>query len=190
LYTIGDFFAILVTQNVILLDCLVSYLVQFYYYGWLVTITYKDTLLSTMWFCTFEEFAYVPRIRGGHMKIGILEDDSTIRGILKEMLEHAGHTPATYENGWDFLLDIFEDEHTPKFGVFDVVLIDLVLPSISGAEVLNTLTSAYPSLPVIIISASSNDYLASIRRRYPHVKILQKPFRFQELLDSVAQAVS
>jgi DNA-binding response OmpR family regulator len=124
------------------------------------------------------------------MKIGILEDNSAIRGILKEMLEHAGHVPSTYENGWDFLLDIFEDEHTPKLDVFDVVLIDLVLPSISGAEVLNTITNAYPSLPVIIISASSNEYLASIKRRYPRVKILQKPFSFQELLDNLAQVVS
>jgi two-component system, NtrC family, nitrogen regulation response regulator GlnG len=124
------------------------------------------------------------------MKIGILEDDPAIRGILKEMLEHAGHVPSTYENGWDFLLDIFEDEHTPKLDVFDVVLIDLVLPAISGAEVLNTINRVHPSLPVIVISASSNEYLASIKRRYPHVKILQKPFRFHELLDNLAEAVS
>ena len=124
------------------------------------------------------------------MKIGILEDDPAIRGILSEMLEHAGHATTVYNNGWDFLLDIFEDEHTPKLDVFDVVLIDLVLPSISGAEILNTISNVYPSLPVIVISASSNEYLASIKRRYPHVKILQKPFRFHELLDNLAQVVS
>ncbi len=124
------------------------------------------------------------------MKIGIVEDDPAIRGILKEMLEHAGHAPTTYSNGWDFLLDILEDGHTPKFGVYDLALIDLVLPCISGPEVLNTITAAYPSLPVIIISASSNDYLTTIRQRFPHIKILQKPFRFQELLDHVVQAAS
>jgi CheY-like chemotaxis protein len=90
-------------------------------------------------------------------------------------------------DGWDFLSEIIEDEQTPKPGVFDVVLVDLALPSISGIQVIHTISTVYPTLPIIIVSASAIEYLESVKLRYPKVKILQKPFKIQDLLTLIQQ---
>jgi DNA-binding response OmpR family regulator len=124
------------------------------------------------------------------MRIAVLEDDPAVRCMLSEMLEYAGHEPSVYKYGWDFLDQVIKDETTPILNVFDFAIIDLVLPDISGVHVIDTLCKIYPQLPIIVISAGSMRYLLSIKQRYPKISILQKPFKFYDLLKLVERSHS
>jgi FixJ family two-component response regulator len=122
------------------------------------------------------------------MRIGILEDDPTVRGTLYELLEHAGHTPTAYARGLELIDEVILDENTPILNVLDLVLVDMALPDISGVQVIDTLEKIYPQLPIIIISGGSLAYLGNIHSRYPKINILQKPFKFADLKMCIERA--
>jgi len=65
------------------------------------------------------------------------------------------------------------------------VIIDLLLPGmLSGAAVIDYLhrTISPETLPIIVISAASENQLEEVRSRFPRVHVLRKPFTIKELL--------
>src|SRR5712664_4215188 len=116
------------------------------------------------------------------MRIGILEDDPVVRGTLYELLEYAGNTPTAYARGIELIDEVILDENTPILDVLDLVIVDMKLPDISGVQVIDTLEKIYPQLPIIIISGGTLKYLGNLKERYPQIDLLQKPFKFGDLL--------
>src|SRR5258708_6375181 len=122
------------------------------------------------------------------MRIGILEDDPAVRGTLFELLEYAGHTPSAYARGIELIDEIILDENMPILDVLDLVIVDMMLPDISGVQVIDTLEMIYPQLPVIIISGGTLKYLGNLKERYRTIDIIQKPFKFSDLCLCIEQA--
>ena len=117
------------------------------------------------------------------MRIGVLEDDPAIGGLLNEILEMLGHIPCIFRNAWDFLEQFLDEEAALSRKPFDVVLIDLFLPSsISGKQTIHQLHTAYADLPIVIISAASCQHLERLKQEYPGVAVFRKPFVLRELL--------
>lgn len=81
--------------------------------------------------------------------IVIVEDEETIGNIMKFKLERAGHEAVLARDGGEGLDAIRKLKP-------DLVLLDLVLPTMSGFEILENLVKdkMLPSLPVIVISNS------------------------------------
>jgi DNA-binding NtrC family response regulator len=77
-------------------------------------------------------------------RILVIEDDTNVAEVLERLLEedYAVETAATAEEG------IARAQAT----VFDVVLTDLLMPGISGLEVITTLHPANPHLPIILMT--------------------------------------
>jgi len=122
------------------------------------------------------------------MRVGVVEDDALICGMLSETLERFGHVPTIYREGWAFLEELTGNYTTTKPDPFDIVLLDVLLPgSISGVEIINYLCITRPELPLIVMSAINSTDLANIQDQFPEVKILQKPFRLQALRDSIEE---
>ncbi len=119
------------------------------------------------------------------MRIGVVEDDPSISGLLSETLERLGHTSNLYPDGWTFLEALTNEQNTDPF---DRVVVDVLLPgSISGLEVINYLRTTRPMLPVVVISAIDSDNLASIQRQFPGIKVLHKPFHLKDLQVSLEE---
>lgn len=78
----------------------------------------------------------------------VVDDDEVNRHVLSQHLERQGHTVAAAENGRQAL------EMIAMHG-FDLVLLDVMMPEMSGYEVLQCLKSdrAWRDIPVIMISA-------------------------------------
>jgi len=119
------------------------------------------------------------------MKIGLLEDNHVISDYLTTALEIAGHQVYPHVFGHSLVERLFldRDQHEPP--PYDLVIIDLLLPGmLSGAAVIDYLhrTISPETLPIIVISAASENQLEEIRSRYPRVHILRKPFAIKELL--------
>ena len=81
----------------------------------------------------------------------VVDDDDDIREALSTLLEIEGHTVRGAADGVEGLCVISELEEKPC-----IVLLDMMMPDMSGAEVMVVLRDAnkLPALPVVVISAT------------------------------------
>ncbi|MDA8290896.1 MAG: response regulator transcription factor [Actinomycetota bacterium] len=118
------------------------------------------------------------------MRILVVEDDERIAAFLVKGLRAEGYSAIVAGNGED-AEHLLERPLEP----FDLVLLDLGLPTMSGEDVLVDLRRRDPALPVVILTAraevgekvrgldlGANDYVT-------------KPFAFEELLARVRAVV-
>lgn len=107
-----------------------------------------------------------------------IEDDGAIRRGIVDSLSYAGFSITEASNGHDGL------EQAVR-GTFDLVLLDLILPGISGLDILRELRAVRPTVPVIILSArgEENDRVQGLRLGADDYVV--KPFSVRELLARV-----
>lgn len=94
------------------------------------------------------------------MQIAILEDDAFQRQFLTMLVETGGHKAAGFEAGTD-LLNALESQ------TFDLLLLDWVMPELSGEQVLATVRSRFGlDLPVIVVTArdAESDVVHALRQ--------------------------
>ena len=82
-------------------------------------------------------------------KILVVEDDERIRGLLVEHLDGHGHEALGAADGTSALDELADTE-------FDLVVLDLGLPDVDGAEVLRRLRE-YSETPVIVATARDGE---------------------------------
>ncbi len=111
-------------------------------------------------------------------RILIAEDESRIASFLDKGLRANGFTTSIADDGREALL-------RADSGEFDLVVLDLGLPGMDGAEVLRRLRRAESRLPVIILTARDRvtDRIAGLEGGADDY--VTKPFSFQELLARV-----
>src|SRR4051812_28328927 len=86
----------------------------------------------------------------------IVDDDADIRQMLAVLLTDAGYTVDTAANGRDALARV-------QAGPPQLVLLDLQMPGMTGAEVLHTLRENGRRLPVALVSVYGTRALAAAR---------------------------
>ncbi len=125
------------------------------------------------------------------MNIGAVEDDPRISEILTIALEQSHHVVSMYQRGWDILDAVFFAEPAANAQPFDILLVDLLLQGeISGIQVIAQMRQSFPHLPIVVISAVSSQDLENVRRMYPDIQMIQKPFTMDVLLAALDTAVS
>lgn len=111
-------------------------------------------------------------------RILIAEDDPLVFSFMEKQLRRAGYTTEVASDG---------DKATELAlsGDFDLVLLDMALPSRDGFEVLQELRRAGSQIPVIVVSGrpEMRDLVAGLSVGTADFVI--KPFRFEELLARV-----
>ena len=107
----------------------------------------------------------------------VIEDDDDVLDLIADVLRDRGHTVHCARNASHALARLHE---TP----FELVLLDLTLPDMSGLEFLN-LRERIPHLAtirlVILSGADDADDVGEERK----IPVLRKPFRTNELLSFV-----
>jgi len=116
-------------------------------------------------------------------RILVIDDDPNIRALLYDALLTAGHTVLLAEDGGAGLK---LQARSPA----DLVITDIYMPDKEGLEVIRTLRTYRPRVPVIAISG--RPYLMSalfLAQRLGAVHTLEKPFGARELLAAVDSAL-
>lgn len=118
------------------------------------------------------------------MNILLVEDDARIADFLDRGLRAEGYRVQVARNGPDGLMMAREAaSNTPADGgVGTVMLLDVMLPGMSGLEVCQTLRAALVPIPILMLTAlgSLEDRVAGLRLGADDY--LVKPFEFEELL--------
>lgn len=107
----------------------------------------------------------------------IVEDDQSIREMMKDVLEIEGYTIFTATNGKEGIETLQKIKPSPC-----VVLLDMMMPIMNGWQFLDFQRSSpeYATIPVIVCSAY-NESAKSVRP----AAILSKPLQLKSLLGAV-----
>lgn len=115
-------------------------------------------------------------------KILVVDDDRELRSNLREILSGAGFQIDEAASGREAV-----DKSTA--GDFDIILLDLIMPKMSGADVLMELRKVAPRARVIMITA-----FATIENAVDAVKrgasdYISKPFKIDELITRIRRVL-
>jgi DNA-binding response OmpR family regulator len=109
------------------------------------------------------------------MRVLIIEDEAKVASFISKGLEEEAYEVEVVYNGRDGLDRLTVDR-------YDIVLLDLMIPEISGLEVLKTIRERGVNTPVLIITAKSSKEDVVRGLDTGSDDYLTKPFSFDELL--------
>ena len=118
-----------------------------------------------------------PEIEG--QTILLVEDDAMVRTPLKELLDSKGYKVLEAENGQE-ALEIMEKEKV------DLVLSDLVMPKMDGAELTKIIKKRYPDTK-IILSSGYPENCTPKNGKLDDIIFLPKPYTFSNLLKKIEE---
>jgi FixJ family two-component response regulator len=118
----------------------------------------------------------------GKSTVFVVDDDASIRDALKSLFGSVGLQAQAFASAPEFLQAKLPD--TPS-----CLVLDVRLPGLSGLDFQAELAKANIELPIIFITGHGDIPMTVRAMKAGAVEFLTKPFRDQDLLDAVAQAL-
>jgi len=115
----------------------------------------------------------------------LAEDERAVRSTTQRILERAGYRVASASDGdeaWRML------EQSPD--AYHVVVTDLVMPRVSGAELVRRIRAWKPDLPIVVTSAHPSRDWDAREIRAETVAVLKKPFAAATLVETLRTVLS
>lgn len=112
----------------------------------------------------------------------IIDDDAGVRSAMQRLLKSVGLDAEVFAAPRDFL-------RRKRPDVPSCLILDVRLPEISGLEVQRKLIDAGVQIPIIFITAHADIPMSVKAMKSGAVEFLTKPFRDQDLLDAIQQAL-
>ena len=113
----------------------------------------------------------------------VVDDDASMREVLQSLLESVGLRVETFRTAQDFL------DRRPLEGLACLVL-DVRLPGLSGLDLQKELTRSGSPIPIVFITGHGDVAMSVQAMKAGAVEFLTKPFRDQQLLDAIQQALA
>ena len=114
--------------------------------------------------------------------IFVVDDDAAVRDALKLLLRSVGHAVETFGSAQEFL-DAYGEDRA------GCLVLDIRMPGMSGLELQQKLNEKHSILPIIFITGHGDVPMAVEAMQAGAVDFIQKPFRDQDLIDRINQAL-
>ena len=111
----------------------------------------------------------------------VIDDDPDVRGFIVESLEDQGYAVTEAGDGQEGLRAL-------AGAAPDLVVLDFIMPGMSGAEVASRILAKRPEQPILFVSGYSET--EAVKRIAPDATVLAKPFRAEALERAVRRALS
>jgi CheY-like chemotaxis protein len=118
-----------------------------------------------------------------HLRILVVDDEPAIRDVLAAYLHEHGHEVSTAANGSEGLKMFAQAE-------WDLILTDGLMPEMSGAEFATEIKKQNPTVPIFLVSGSSDMVQAAADALSPIDRIIRKPFTRETLAAALASVVT
>ena len=115
------------------------------------------------------------------MSILVIDDDPDVRGFIVAALEEQGYRVREASDGREGLAEL--ERQMP-----DLVVLDFIMPGLSGADVARHIRAGNPELPILFVSGYSET--DAVKRIAPDAPVLAKPFRAEALHRAVRGALN
>lgn len=116
----------------------------------------------------------------------VVDDDEAVLDSLELLLNSLNIVNSTYSNGQDFLDAIRSSQVEDLSGC---IVMDVRMPGMSGMECQQALKSVGCTLPVIFVTGHGDIPMAVEAMKKGAIEFIQKPFREQELIDCIQNAI-
>jgi len=143
---------------------------------------------------------YIPKVKGdvkseknerlpvvdlnGSETVLIVEDDDSLRKLVRTALKQRGYKVLKAENGEDALR--VSEAHD---GLIDLLLTDVVMPKMSGKETAERMQPLYPQMKVIYMSGYTDDSIVQHGVLAPGLNFLEKPFTPESLAQKLREVL-
>jgi FixJ family two-component response regulator len=112
----------------------------------------------------------------------IIDDDRGVRQAIHDLVESVGLRAESFATGEEFL-------GTRQIGRPSCLVLDVRLPQMSGLDFQRRLAEAGMQIPIIFVTAHGDIPMSVRALKSGAVEFLTKPFRDQDLLDAIQQAL-
>jgi len=113
----------------------------------------------------------------------IVDDDNGVRSSIRVLMKSVGLPATTFASAKEFLAAY--DTNQPG-----CIVLDIRMPGMSGLELQEDLNERGAVIPVIFITGHGDIPMAVEAMRHGAFDFLQKPFRDQDLIDRIQQALA
>src|SRR6478672_5601869 len=118
----------------------------------------------------------------GNLRVMIVDDEEVLRDVLEVVLRREGFDVLLAASGEEALNFLDTEE-------VDLVILDVMLPGISGIDTLRAIRIANPTLPVVVITAFSSIDGAIEAMKFGAFHYIPKPFKNEEVVLTVNKAL-
>lgn len=115
----------------------------------------------------------------GNEVVLVVDDEEIMRDLSKRILSSAGYTVITANGGEEALEKLENNEK------IDLIILDLIMPGMSGSDVFEHARKKRQNLPIIISTGYSPGGSATELLKAPLTDFLQKPFYMKDMLSKV-----
>jgi FixJ family two-component response regulator len=120
--------------------------------------------------------------RAEYTVISVVDDDASVRESLPDLLDLLGFTARVFATGADFLAsDSLADSQC--------LLLDVSMPGMSGPQVQSELIRRQSDIPIIFMTALSDERLRAILLARGAIECLFKPFSVPDLRVALERAL-
>jgi FixJ family two-component response regulator len=113
----------------------------------------------------------------------VVDDDPSVREAVKRLIGSIGLRVETFGSTREFLA-------SPRPQAPSCLVLDVRLPDVSGLEFQRELADANAQIPIIFITGHADVPMSVRAMKAGAVEFLTKPFRGQELLDAIQEAIA
>ena len=117
-------------------------------------------------------------------RVLVVDDDRTVRVVTQRMLERHGYEVVAAAGGREAL-----DAFRAGDGGFGVVLLDLTMPEMDGAETFRQLRRLQSDVPVVIMTGHGEGDASKRLAPDAGTGFLQKPFSVAALTATISEAI-
>jgi PAS domain S-box-containing protein len=121
---------------------------------------------------------------GGSETVLLVEDEASVRELVRDTLAGKGYRVIEAENGDAGLIVAANHD-----GSIDLVITDVVMPGMGGREMVKRVTQTRPAIKVLYLSGYTEDTVVSEEITQSGTAFLQKPFTLQHLTRKVREVL-
>ena len=133
------------------------------------------------------EVAGLARKRSGDgttmAQILVAEDDTAVQSFVSRALVHRGHKVTSVEDGVQALEALDRDR-------FDLLITDIVMPSLDGIGLALKVAKDFPELPVLLMTGYSAERQRAHNLEELICEVITKPFTLQEICEAAEAALT
>ena len=122
---------------------------------------------------------------GGSETILLVEDEESVRQLVRDTLASKGYRVLEADSGEAGIA--IADKHE---GQIDLIITDVMMPGMSGREMVNKLNQTRPAIRILYLSGYTEDAIVSEGKFESGTAFLQKPFSLQSLSKKVREVLA